>query len=182
MHCDLKLDFMKTSQILQFMKVVSWVIFIGTCIRAGAMLISFIISAVNNNDASNNLYLGLDLSEVLDYSFSTYLIFVVTAILLTMVKAYIFFWVIKLFSKFDEANPFSASVSVVITKISYYALVAGVFALVGTGLSKWLAKQGVVAPFEWSAREFLFMAGVVFVIGLFYKRGIEIQAENELTI
>ncbi len=30
--------------------------------------------------------------------------------------------------------------------------------------------------------EFLFMAGIIFIIALIFKRGVEIQSENELTI
>ena len=53
----------------------------------------------------------------------------------------------------------------------------------GAGFSKWLiTQQRIVVNFDWSAQEFLLMAGVIFIIGLFYKRGIELQAENDLTI
>ena len=55
---------MKTSQILKLMKVVSWIIFIGLCIKIGTVLISFFVSLVLNPEASRDLYLGLDLSSI----------------------------------------------------------------------------------------------------------------------
>ena len=173
---------MKTSQILKSMKVVSWIIFIGICIKAGAILISFIVSLFVSQEATKDLYLGLDLSSIYSYSPSHYVAFVVFMLLLLAVQAFIFFLVIKLFSKFDEQIPFSQSVSDLISQISYISLSAGFIALIGTGISKWLDNQSVSINFDWSAEEFLFMAGVVFIIGLFYKRGVEIQSENELTI
>ena len=75
--------------------------------------------------------------------------------------------------------PFSQSIAKLISNIGYVSLVAGCIALIGTGISKWLTNQNVSINFDWSADEFLFMAGVVFIIGLFYKRGVEIQSENE---
>lgn len=173
---------MKTSQILKSMKVVSWIIFIGICIKAGAILISFIVSIFVNQEATKDLYLGLDLSSIYSFSPSLYVTFVVFILLLLAVQAYIFFLVIKLFSKFDERNPFSQATSLLITKIGYSSLFAGFVALAGTAINKWLINQSVSVSFDWSAEEFLFMAGVVFIIGLFFKRGVEIQSENELTI
>ncbi len=173
---------MKTSQILKSMKVVSWIIFIGICIKAGAILISFIVSLFVNQEATKDLYLGLDLSSIYSFSQGHYVAFVVFMLLLLAVQAFIFFLVIKLFSKFDEQIPFSQSIAYLISKISYVSLSAGLIALIGTGISKWLFKQGVTFNFDWAAEEFMFMAGVVFIVGLFYKRGVEIQSENELTI
>lgn len=173
---------MKTSQILKSMKIVSWIIFIGICIKAGAILISFIVSLFINQEAAKDLYLGLNLSGIHSFSQAYYLAFVVIMLLLLVVQAFIFFLVLKLFSKFDEQIPFSQSIAKLISNIGYVSLVAGCIALIGTGISKWLTNQNVSINFDWSADEFLFMAGVVFIIGLFYKRGVEIQSENELTI
>ncbi len=173
---------MKTSQILKSMKVVSWVIFIAICIKAGAILISFIVSLFVNQKATKDLYLGLDLSGIHSFSPGHYVAFVVFMLFLLAIQAFIFFLIIKLFSRFDEQIPFSRSISDLISKISYVCLLAGFIALIGTAISKWLVNQSVTINFDWSAEEFLFMAGVVFIISLFYKRGVEIQTENELTI
>ena len=173
---------MKTSQILKAMKIVSWIIFIGICIKVGAILISFIVSLFVNQEATKDLYLGLDLSSIYSFSPSLYVIFVFFMLFLLAVQAFIFFLVIKLFSKFDERNPFSQATSILISKIGYSSLFAGFVALAGTAINKWLINQGVSVSFDWSAEEFLFMSGVIFIIGLFFKRGVEIQSENELTI
>ncbi|MGS2740840.1 DUF2975 domain-containing protein [Sinomicrobium sp. M5D2P17] len=173
---------MKTNQILKSMKVVSWIIFIGICIKAGAILISFIVSLLVYQEAAKDLYLGLDLTDIHNFSPGVYVAFVVFMLFLLAVQAFIFFLVIKLFSKFEEQMPFSQNVSELISKISYFSLLVGCIALIGTGFSKWLESQNVSLDFDWSAEEFLFMAGVIFIIGLFYKRGVEIQSENELTI
>lgn len=164
------------------MEVVSWIIFIGICIKASAILISFIVSLFVNQEATKDLYLGLDLSSIYGFSQGLYVTFVAFILLLLAVQAFIFFLVIKLFSKFDDRNPFSQATSILISKIGYSSLFAGFVALAGTAINKWLINRSVSVSFDWSAEEFLFMSGVIFIIGLFFKRGVEIQSENELTI
>ena len=51
-----------TKLILDILKVLTWVIFIGLCIMTGAMIISTVVSMINPV-ASKDIYLGLDLSE-----------------------------------------------------------------------------------------------------------------------
>lgn len=173
---------MKTDQILKSMKVVSWIIFIGISIKAGAIVISFLISLFADQVAARDLYWGLDLSNIHSYSPAFYVAFVSLIVLLLALQAYIFFLVIKLFSRFDEQHPFSGSVSDLISKIGHVSFLAGIVAMIGAGFSKWLKNEGVLFTYDWSAEEFLFMAGVIFIISLFYKRGVEIQSENDLTI
>ena len=173
---------MKTNKILSTMKVISWVIFIGLCIKAGAIIISSFISIFVTQEATKDLYLGLNLSTLYDFGVGPYVALLIFMISLLALQAYIFFLVIKLFSKFDEHSPFNQELSKLIIKISHFSLFTGLIALVGTGYSKWLSKKDILVPFDWGAEEFLFMAGVIFIVALFYKRGIEIQSENELTV
>ena len=164
------------------MKVVSWVIFIGICIKAGAILISSSVSLFVNQEATKDLYMGLDLSSLYEYGVGNYVALLGLLILLLVLQAYIFFLVIKLFSKFNELSPFNQELSQLIVKISYFSLFTGLVAAIGTGYSKWLGKREILIPYDWGAEEFLFMSGVIFIVALFYKRGVEIQSENELTV
>ncbi|NJW53643.1 DUF2975 domain-containing protein [Salinimicrobium oceani] len=173
---------MKTNKILSTMKVVSWVIFIGICIKAGAMVISSFVSLFVNQGATKDLYLGLNLSTLYEFGVGHYVMLLALIISLLVLQAYIFFLVIKLFTKFDEHSPFNKELSKLILKISYFSLFTGLIASIGTGYSKWLGIKNILIPFDWGAEEFLFMAGVIFIVALFYKRGIEIQLENELTV
>jgi hypothetical protein len=53
---------MKTNQILQILKVASWIMFIGLCIKTGAMIISFFVSLFINPEGAKDLYMGMNLS------------------------------------------------------------------------------------------------------------------------
>lgn len=173
---------MKTKYIMKIMNVIFWIVFIGLCIKTGSITISFIISLFVNPEASNNLYLGLDLSNVYNFDIRYYVGIVTLMIGLVGSKAYIAYLVVKLFIKFDITNPFNEIVVSLISKIGYVALSIGILALIANDYSKLLIKKGVEVQFDWGAQEFLFFAGIIYIIALVFKKGVEIQNENELTI
>lgn len=175
----------KTHELLLVMQVLTWFIFIGLCIKTGAILISFFVSEFINPAAAINLYLGLNLSSLKEFSNMHYSIIVLLTIMLSVLKAFMFYVVIKIFLKLNLVQPFSTDVSLLIKRISYVALVIGLLGVIATEYAKWLTKQGVslnALPENTGGAEYLFFAGIIFIISLVFKRGIEIQTENELTV
>ena len=173
---------MKTKQILELLKILSWVIFIGLCIKAGAIIISFAVSLFINTEAAKDLYLGLNLSQLNDYSNLYYICIVSFIITIALLKAYLFYLVIKIFKTINFHNPFNVVVGNLISKISYYAVVIAIIAIIANSYSDRLVKKGINFNVTWGSSEFLFMAGLLYIIAVIFKRGIEIQQENELTI
>lgn len=177
---------MTTKQILRIMNILVWVVFIGSCIQTGAILYSFFVSLFINQEGSKNLYMGLNLSELYNYSIRQYVTMVLYIICLSALKAFIAYLVIKIFLKINFVHPFSTTVTALITKIGYVASGIGILALIGTAYSEWLIKRGVRLPplhyYLGDAAVFLFFGGIIFIIALVFKRGIEIQSENELTV
>lgn len=176
----------KTKQILRVMHIISWIIFIGLCIKTGAILFSFIVSLAINPDGAKNLHLGLDLSSLYEYDRGHYISVVVYIIGLSALKAWLFYLVIKVFMKINFVHPFSTAVSSLISRISRVALTIGLFTVAANGYCKWLMKKGVSFPdledHLSGAGEFLMLAGIIFIIAQVFKKGIEIQSENELTV
>jgi hypothetical protein len=171
-----------TSLILKTMNIVFWIVFIGLCIRTGAIAISFAVSLFVNSEGSKNLYLGLDLSDLYYFSLRHYVSVVSVVLSLSALKAYIAFLVVKIFMNFNFSNPFNTTVSSLISRISHFALGTGILAMIANGYANWLVKKGVAVPLSWESSEFLFLAGVIFIIAQVFKRGIEIQTENDLTV
>jgi len=172
----------QTSFILKAMNVLFWVIFIGLCIKTGAILISFSVSLFVNPAGANNLYLGLNLSNLLAFNKMHYVSIVSYIILINGLKAYIAYLVVKIFLKFKLSNPFDANITSLISEISYVALVTGILAIVASGYSDWLAQKGIVIPQDWGSGEILFFAGVIYIIAQVFRKGTEIQTENDLTV
>lgn len=173
---------MNTKQILQILKVISWIAFIGLCIKTGSMVVSFIVSLFIHTEGSRNLYMGLNLSALHQISLWHYVVMTGLIIILSGLKAYMFFWVIKIISGINVSNPFNEYTSRLILKLSGIALQIGITALITNIYAKWLMKNTAAFSYDGGGTEFLYLAGILFVIAVIFKRGIEIQKENELTI
>lgn len=174
---------MKTNAILKIMNIIFWILFIGLCIKTGAIIVSFFVSLFVNPEAAKDLYLGLDLSDVYNIDLYTYVCVVSFIIVLNGMKAYIAYLAVKLFLKFDLNYPFNENVAGLISQISYYAMSIGLVALIAAEYSEGLIKRGAeISRMDWGAQEFLFFAGIIYILALVFKKGVEIQSENELTI
>ncbi|MDY8135071.1 DUF2975 domain-containing protein [Aquimarina sp. 2201CG5-10] len=173
---------MKTKQVLSAMKIISWIIFLGLCIKLGAILFSSAMGFWVNDEAIKNLYLGLDLSNLYTFSTTYYAMILSLIISILAMKTYLFYLVIKIFSKIDFDRPFTLVIANLISRISYISLWTGLLSYFANRYSDRLLKKGAVFKLDWGDSEFLFMAGIIFIIAFIFKRGIEIQSENELTI
>jgi hypothetical protein len=171
----------KTEQILAVMNVLAWLAFIGLAIQAGAIMVSYGVSTVNPEGAKN-LYKGLNLYNVRQFNFWHYTVMVAFMVGLCVLKAYIAYLVIKILSKIKLASPFTVEVSAMMERISYYIFSLWLTAMVYDAYLTWLAKQLTGLEGNFVSGEFIFLAGLVFVIAQIFKKGVEIQSENELTV
>jgi len=173
---------MKTNQILKILKVLAWIIFIGLCIKTGAMVISAMVSLFVGPEGAKNLYSGLNLSALLAYNQGYYIVMVSLLVILSGLKAHLFYMVIMIISKISITHPFSEQTTSLIYKLSVISLQIGILAIITGSYAKWLMKKSVQFSFDGGGTEFLFLAGILYVITQIFKRGIELQKENELTI
>lgn len=170
------------SIILKVVNVLFWIAFIGLCIKTGAILISFFVSYFVNAEGAKNLYLGLNLFELYSYDKLHYMYTVSLLLFSTGLKAYIAYLVVKFFMKFKLSKPFGSEQTDMFLQISYVSLGAGILAIIAEGYCKWLLKKGIEIPIDWSGNEILFFAGVIYLLALVFKKGTELQVENDLTV
>lgn len=171
--------------VFKILSVLAWIIFVGLCIEAGGLIVNFIFSLYNPLFVKN-LYQKLDLSTLYSHSkqafFSMYSFILVIAIM----KAYLFYLVIILISKLDLTQPFNGFVSKQIVRISYFTLSIGLLSYIARQSAKNLLHRGYeidqLNQFWVDSQAFILMAAVVYVIATIFKKGIEIQNENELTV
>lgn len=171
----------KTESILTAMNVLTWVVFIGLLIHAGAIIVSYSISIINPEGAKN-LYMGLDLFSLRKLDFWKYSVTAFLMIALLGLKAYTAYLVIQILSKINLEHPFTMSVALLIEKVSHVIFGIWLLAMLSNAFHAWLLKSGVPIPENWISGEFIFLAGVIFIIAQIFKKGIEIQSENDLTI
>ena len=179
----------KTKQILKILYVLSWIIFVGVCVEAGGFIINtFYTLAINSVDAKH-FWPGIDFSSL--YRFDPGYFFVETflMIIVAVMRTWMFYLIVKVLhdKKLNMAQPFNSEVGRFIFSLSYLSLAAGLFSWWGVKYAEWLVTLGVKMPDLQSLRlggadVWLFMSVTLFVIAQIFKRGIEIQTENELTI
>lgn len=171
----------KTENILSVMNVFAWIAFIGLMVKAGAILVAFGVTWFKP-EAAKNLYEGLDLQSLREYSMLQYSISVLMMVTIIILESYTAYLVIKVLSKIKMASPFTIAVANIIERISYFMLVMGGIAIFYSTHLGYMMKEvpGLHKSFE--PGEFIFMGGIVFVIAQIFKKGVEIQTENELTV
>lgn len=174
-----------SKQVLRILYVLSWIIFIGVSVEAGSFIFNAVYSVAFNAGAADYFHL----EHLLQYDRGHFLVQLLLMAIPGVLKATMFYQIVLLLmnNKLDMAQPFSAAVGRVLFLEAYLALGTGLFSYWGVKYAKWLALQGVKMPDVEQLRlggadVWLFMAVTLFVIGHIFKRGIEIQSENELTV
>ena len=165
--------------------IVAWVIFVGLSIDVGALIVNFIFS-VYKPEFVLNLYQKLDMSKM--YNLSKWAFFSMYSFILaiSILKAHLFYIVIKLISKLDLAKPFNSYVAGQITKISYYTLSIGFISYLARQTARNLQHRGFetdnLNQFWADSQAYILMAAVIYVIATIFSKGVEIQNENDLTV
>ncbi len=165
--------------------IVAWVIFVGLSIEAGGLIVNFFFSLFNP-EFVQNLYQKLDLSEM--YKASKIAFFGIYSFILSIsiLKAFLFYIVIRLMHKMDLTKPFNTFVSKQIYLISYYTITIGLFSYIASQIAKYLMHHGFVTDplnqFWADSQAFILMGAVIYIIATIFKKGVDIQNENDLTV
>lgn len=178
-----------TKQILRVLHILCWIIFVGVCIQAGGFIFNAFYTLVINPAGAKRFWEDIDLSNLYAHDHGHFFVQTFLMSLVAVMKAIIFYLIIKLLynKKISMSQPFSNEVRRFIFIISYWSLLIGLFSLYGMRYSEWLVKKGVQMPgIQYmglgGADVWLFMCVTLYVIAQVFKRGIEIQSENELTV
>ena len=165
--------------------IVAWLIFVGLSIEAGGIIVNLFIS-LYKPEFVQNLYQKLDLSEM--YKDSRLVFFGIYSFILiiSILKACLFYIVIRLMHKMDLSKPFNTFVAGQISQISYYTLSIGLLSYIARQLTKNLMHYGYVTDnlnqFWADSQAFILMGAIIYIIATIFKKGVDIQNENDLTV
>jgi len=171
--------------VFKALHIVAWVIFVALCIEAGGLIVNFIFS-LYKPESVQNLYQKLDLSQM--YNLNKWVFFSMYSFILfiAILKAYLFYVVIRLISKLNLSRPFNSYVADQIKKISYYTLSIGLISYIARQTAKSLLHYGfeidTLNQFWADSQAYILMAAVIYIIATIFTRGVEIQNENDLTV
>jgi Protein of unknown function (DUF2975) len=177
-----------TKQILILLQILSWIIFLGLCIETGGIIFNTVY-ALYKPIVAKYFWNGADLSALYTHDKGHFITQTILMCIVAVMKTLIFYLIVKIFydKKFNIAKPFNPALTNRVFNIAYLCLGAGIFSLWGASYAAWIKEQGVQMPDIQYLRIaggdiWLFMAVVLFVIGQVFKKGTELQTENDLTV
>lgn len=176
----------KTNNILfKGLHIVAWVIFVGLSIEAGGLIVNFIFS-VFKPEFVGNLYQKLDLREMYGQNKWAFYGMYSFAIFISVLKAMLFYILIELLQKLDLSKPFNNFGTKKILQISYYTFSIGILSHIAREIAKSVSHYGYkidrLNQFWEDSQAFILMAAVIYVIAQIFKRGVDLQNENDLTV
>jgi hypothetical protein len=177
-----------TKQVLLVLNVLSWIIFIGLCIEVGGILFNTVY-AWYKPVVAQYFWNGADLSDLYARDKGEFTVLALLMFIAAFFKALLFYLIVRLFfeKKYSFDKPFHPGVKRLLFNVAYCCLGAGLFSYWGGRYVAWLETKGDPLPELDQLRiggadVWLFMAVVLFVIGQVFRKGVELQTENDLTV
>ena len=171
----------KTERILAFMNFLAWIGFFALLLKAGSILTSFIIS-IAKPEGTKNIYLGLNLYSLRKFDFWHYTGSVALMAAITAMEAYVALLVIRVLSKIKMASPFTIEIARRLERISIMILFIWAVSMLYNAHAEWLMKSVIGLQEPLIEGDFIYLAGIVFIFSQIFKKGVELQSENELTV
>ncbi len=108
------------------------------------------------------------------------------SILISALKAYVFYLVLGLFKVLDMVKPFSENISRIISGITTFSFATGIASMIARQFVERLMEKGYDASamerFWNDSGAYLMMSAVLFVVSLVFRKGLELQNETDLTV
>lgn len=174
-----------TTQLLQILYYVAFIIFIGICIESGIYIFNGIYTFTINSYNAN----FLNLKDLYLFDPGHYGAIMLFICIVTTLKAVLFYVIVKFIhdKNLDIYQPFNTKMYRFLLFLSGFSVIIAFFSHYGISYLEWLQKKSIQLPdFNTlplgGADVWFFMGIILYVIAKIFKRGIEIQSDNELTI
>lgn len=171
------------------MLVLSWLIFIGLCMELFGLLFYGIMKNVLTPESAGKIWTIVDINALYQADKGWFGVMMLFITIVAALKVVMFYLILQLLhhKTLDLSKPFSEVMSRFVKRLAFLALGIGLFSNWGYSYAEWLISTGYTLPSLLDikllgADIWLFMGIVLLVIAHMFKRGMEIQMENELTI
>jgi hypothetical protein len=174
----------RTEKILEVLKFLALLGGIWYSILCGSQLLTLTASFINPDWAKHTYEVDLNIFSIRDHSVWYYVYAMCLTILVSALKAFIWYVILDLLTKLKLQTPFSMEVEKKLERIAYLFLGIWIISSIFWKIYAYYLLQatGIQLPANNSGDEYLFIAGIVYIISQIFKRGIEIQEENQLTV
>lgn len=178
----------QTEKILNILRVIAWIGYVGWIVIAVSLGIFIIYSFIfPEADFTKNISIT-DAKLSFRTLKNDYLGRLIFYYILSLVKIYFVINIWKLakdaLTNININNPFTSITSIIVEKIAYLTIIIGIINfIIGQYV---IALEGLITNhFKYSFSPdltYLFGIGIIYLISQIFKRGVELQEENELTV
>jgi hypothetical protein len=179
----------KRDYLFILLNVVSWIIFVGLSIDSGGFVSNTIYTLFFNSNGAAKFWNFLNLSELYTYNQSYFVSVTVLMCIVSVLKAIMFYLIVVLLynKKINLSNPFNEIFGSSIFNIAYLSLGIGLFSSWGNKIVENIISQGIAMPsiqqLKLEGADIWIFMGITFLVfGKIFKKGIELQTENDLTV
>lgn len=178
----------KTKIFLILLYIIAWFLFVGLSIEAGGFITNAVF-ALAKPEMVPYLWQQVDLRDLLQYGHGFFFTQVIIISIVTVLKSILFYLIISILhnKQLSIEQPFTFIAQRFILRIASLSLLVGLFSILGAEAAAWLAEQGVKMPglqelHLSGADVWIFMSIALFVVAYIFKKGIELQTEQDLTV
>jgi Protein of unknown function (DUF2975) len=174
----------KTESILTVSKYLALAGGVWNSILYGSQLVTLVAGFINLQWAKHTYEADQNLFSIREHHIGYYVCAMCLTITVSLMKALIWFVVFGLLSKLKLQTPFSMEVEKKLERIAYLLLGVWIIGSIFWKIYNYylLQEAGVQLASNNNGDEYLFLAGIMYIISQVFKRGIEIQEENQLTV
>jgi hypothetical protein len=179
----------RVTGVLKLLHVLSWIVFLGLCIEAGGFIFNAFFVLFINPVGAEKFWTGIDLSAILAHDQNQFLLIVTIMIMVSVLKAFLFFLIVKIFhdKHLDLAHPFNKTLGRYLFNLAYVSLGIGTLSYLGSKVISEVLSRNVSVPsmeqLHIGGTEVWFIMGItLYVFAQIFKKGVELQAENDLTV
>jgi Protein of unknown function (DUF2975) len=174
----------RTERILMVLKFLALLGGIWYSILCGSRLLTLVASFISPDWAKHTYEADQNIFSIRGHSIGFYVCAMCLTIMVSALKAVIWYVVYGLLSKLKLQTPFSMEVEKKLERIAYLLLGVWIVSSIFWKTYIYYLSQatGIQLPANNTGDEYFFMAGIIYIISQVFKRGIEIQEENQLTV
>ena len=179
----------RSDSLFKVLNIVAWIIFIGLAIDTGGYITNTIWAIFFNSVIAANFWNYINLSDLYNFDLGFFVCLTVLLTTVSLLKTILFYQTVSVFhkKKFNLENPFNETIKDFIFNFAFIALGIGLLSYAGKSFSYWLINQGLKMPdlerMKLGGSDvWLFMGVTLLIVAKIFKKGIELQSENDLTV
>lgn len=173
----------QTESVLDVLRIVALIAHVGAIVIMSIQIAAFVLSFLNQDLPMTISDTPMKLTELRHNHLVEYVFAMSFNLVMAVLNVQVWGQVKDALTQINLKNPFSIKVAKILERIGYILFSIWLVGAIGEGYINYLSKTigGLDSNLEIDF-VYLFNAGIVYIISQIFRRGVELQEENELTV